>query len=324
MNLKTKSRYFTSPKYSTFVELLGKPLWIAGNIFMEHYQNLSLTDIEGEIWKQIGDTQAFVSNFGRVKVPPYYTRIGKFMLPERIKKQQKCKGYKIVQIKKKSYFTHRLVAQAFIPNPLNKPQVNHKDFVKHNNHVDNLEWATQEDNHLHAVLGGKATLSMKTAKRKTVFEPLRRNITYVYLDNGEFYKKYNNFKEVYKELKITAHAIKKVLDKSKAHLGFVFSTKKLKEVIVEKDAIKPITVKKIYYVRKQPNENGVLLARKPIKAVSRQGKEITFESISEAARHFNSKSKHLSKAMKRNNYHREHKFYFIQKESPKETQLHLF
>jgi hypothetical protein len=83
-------------------------------------------------------------------------------------------------------------------------------------------------------------------------------------------------------------------------------------------------VKKIYYIRKQPNENGNILSRKPIKAVSRQGEEITFESISAAVKHFNTKSKHLSKAMKRNNYHREHKFYLIQKESPKETQLILF
>jgi hypothetical protein len=66
------------------------------------------------------------------------------------------KGYEVVypsDINKQGYKTscqvHRLVAQAFIPNPENKEQVNHKDGNKHNNHVSNLEWATNLENHEH-------------------------------------------------------------------------------------------------------------------------------------------------------------------------------
>ena len=70
---------------------------------------------------------------------------------KKIKPQLNGKGYLRVSIGGKLKFVHRLVAEKYIPNPKNKPQVNHKDGNKLNNCVDNLEWVTNMQNRQHAV-----------------------------------------------------------------------------------------------------------------------------------------------------------------------------
>lgn len=61
------------------------------------------------------------------------------------------KGYLKFTLKGKKYFAHRLVGIYFIPNPLGKPQINHIDGNKLNNHYTNLEWNTNQENNAHAV-----------------------------------------------------------------------------------------------------------------------------------------------------------------------------
>ena len=56
--------------------------------------------------------------------------------------------------KTKMHYVHRLVAEAFIPNPLNLPVVHHKDDNKQNNCVDNLKWCTQKENVHYTIMAG--------------------------------------------------------------------------------------------------------------------------------------------------------------------------
>lgn len=95
-----------------------------------------------EIWKDIKGYEGIyqVSNLGKVKS----------LLRNKLFKVSLNKyGYPRVSFKNKTYTVHRLVAEAFIPNPYNKPTVNHKNKIKTDNTVENLEWMTIGENNKH-------------------------------------------------------------------------------------------------------------------------------------------------------------------------------
>lgn len=114
-----------------------------------------------ELWKDIDGYEGIyqVSNLGRVKSLDR-TLLGKNSIEYKVKgkiRKISCigKGYQKIQLSKegnsKNFLIHRLVAQAFIPNPENLPIVNHIDGNKTNNHIGNLEWVSSSKNINHAI-----------------------------------------------------------------------------------------------------------------------------------------------------------------------------
>lgn len=138
-----------------------------------------------EIYKDIKGYEGIyqVSNMGNIK-SLNYRKTGKESI---LKLKKTKKDYNFIYLNK-YYSIHRLVAESFIPNPDNKPQVNHINGIKTDNRVKNLEWVTQSENIKHS------------------YNELNRNKRYrkvnQYSVEGEFIKTWDSMVNIEKDLNI--------------------------------------------------------------------------------------------------------------------------
>lgn len=139
-----------------------------------------------EVWKDVhGFEEAYqVSNFGRIKRKERTDSNNRTHKERIMSPSMYSNGYMNVELrmnnKKRRTSVHRLVAEAFIDNPLNLPQINHKDENKANNHVSNLEWCTAQYN-----------IRYKDGvKRRRATAILNSNAVCKYSMEGEFIEKF--------------------------------------------------------------------------------------------------------------------------------------
>lgn len=103
------------------------------------------------------------------------------------------------KVHKKEIGVHRLVALSFIPNPDNKPQVNHKNGIKTDNRVENLEWCTCSENILHSfrVLGRRPTCLGKYSEESNLSKPVLQ-----FTKNNELIGRFNSATDAAKSIGI--------------------------------------------------------------------------------------------------------------------------
>lgn len=135
-----------------------------------------------EEWKEVyGFDYLFeISNLGRVRTK-YYGKLGYKPEYRFIEPLDNGRGYLRLNVrsncKQKTVYIHRLVANAFIPNPKGYPEINHKDENKKNNNVDNLEWCSRVYNSNYGTIkeriGKKHSLKVICVELNIVYNSVR-------------------------------------------------------------------------------------------------------------------------------------------------------
>lgn len=161
--------------------------------------------------------------------PNYYiSKCGKVFsnISNKVLKTKLDRGYERLNLYNhlgvKMFSVHRLIGETFIPNPKNKPTINHKNGIRNDNNIDNLEWNTYSENHVHSYreLGRK---SSKPWLGK--FGKLHCNSTEVlqYNKQGKFIKHWHSLADVERNLNIKyRNVVESLSGRNKTAGGFIW------------------------------------------------------------------------------------------------------
>lgn len=168
-----------------------------------------------EIWKDIPEHPKYqISSLGRIKS---ITRIIPCFQYKRVKTEKILKpylsntGYKVISLDNKRFYIHRLVAQAFLPNPENKPEIDHIDTNRTNNSISNLRWVTRSENNRNPISLEKYKIG-RTGIKDTAETKLKKSLSaFKYaVKCVETGKTYTSCKEAYRKTGINPFSISRV------------------------------------------------------------------------------------------------------------------
>lgn len=169
-----------------------------------------------EIWKPVKGYEGRyeVSNLGNVRSLPWiqkHSSGGKSFLRKgrniKIRVGVAFNGYSNVMLDNNSLYHHRVVAIAFIPNPENKPFINHKNGIKTDNRIENLEWVTRSENAKHSFKIGLQSNKGENHPQHKLTWDLVESIRKRYSTGESSWK-------IYKSMNVSYTTIKDVIKKS--------------------------------------------------------------------------------------------------------------